>query len=54
MTSWPLRFVIPTIAVVLVLATEAALGTVALALVQRTLTEQVDRRLDETARNNFV
>ncbi len=49
MTSWPLRFVIPTIAVVLVLATEAALGTVALALVQRTLTEQVDRRLDETA-----
>ncbi len=47
MTRWPLRWTIPGIALVLVLLTELVLGAAALALLNRTLVGQVDRRLDQ-------
>jgi len=47
--SWPLRWTIPAIALVLVLLTEFVIGASVLFLLQRTLTSQVDRRLDEVA-----
>jgi two-component system OmpR family sensor kinase len=47
MTSWPLRWTIPAIALVLVLLTELVLGATALALLNRTLTGQIDNRLEE-------
>lgn len=49
MTRWPLRWTIPSIALVLVLLTELVIGAAVLGLLQRTLRDQVDRRLDEAA-----
>ncbi|MCB2412802.1 HAMP domain-containing histidine kinase [Demequina sp. TTPB684] len=47
MTNWPLRWTIPGIALVLVLLTEIVLGAAALALLNRTLVGQIDRRLED-------
>ncbi len=47
MSSWPLRWTIPGIALVLVLFTELVLGAATLALLDRTLVAQIDSRLDE-------
>ena len=49
MTSWPLKWTIPAIALVLVLLTELLIGASVLFLLQRTLTSQVDRKLDAAA-----
>jgi len=49
MRSWPLRWTIPAIALVLVLITEFVIGASVLFLLHRTLTSQVDRRLEEAA-----
>lgn len=49
MSRWPLRWVIPSIALVLVLLTELVLGLATLALLRSTLTDQVDRKLEEAA-----
>ena len=49
MRSWPLKWTIPAIALVLVLLTELLIGASVLFLLQRTLTSQVDRKLDEAA-----
>ena len=47
MKTWPLRWTIPGIALILVLAAEAVLGIAALAVLNRTLVGQVDDRLTE-------
>ncbi|NYI40563.1 sensor histidine kinase [Demequina lutea] len=47
MRSWPLKWTIPAIALVLVLLTEFVIGASVLLLLHRTLTSQVDRKLDD-------
>lgn len=49
MRSWPLRWTIPTIALVLVLLTEFVIGASVLVILNRTLTSQVDHKLAEAA-----
>lgn len=49
MRSWPLKWTIPAIALLLVLLTEFVIGASVLFLLHKTLTSQVDRRLDEAA-----
>lgn len=49
MKSWPLKWSIPAIALVLVLLTEFLIGASVLLLLHRTLTSQVDRKLEAAA-----
>jgi len=49
MKSWPLKWTIPAIALVLVLLTEFLIGAAVLVLLQRTLTAQLDAKLEATA-----
>jgi two-component system OmpR family sensor kinase len=49
MRSWPLKWTIPAIALVLVLLTELVIGASVLFLLRKTLTSQVDRKLDAAA-----
>ncbi len=49
MRSWPLKWTIPAIALVLVLLTEFVIGATVLLLLNRTLTQQLDRKLEDAA-----
>jgi two-component system, OmpR family, sensor kinase len=49
-SRWPLRWTIPSIALVLVLLTELVLGAAVLAILNRTLVSQVDTRLEQSMR----
>lgn len=51
MRSWPLRWTIPAIALVLVLITELVLGATTLAIVERTLRDQADRKVEQVAQD---
>lgn len=53
MRAWPLRWTIPAIALVLVLLTELVIGGAVLVLLHRTLTSQVDRKLEDSVTQLF-
>lgn len=53
MMGWPLKWTIPAIALVLVLLTEFVIGASVLVLLNRTLTSQLDHKLEDAATQLF-